>query len=66
MKFCVCIYDLDGKLLGTRLWSCVGCGWRHAPRDTPACLRKGNKDGVIVKENPSFTKIKKKVEKEMK
>lgn len=61
MRYCLCLYDNDGKLLGTRLWACIGCAWRHAPQYTPACVRKANKNGEIVKENDSFTKIKKKV-----
>ena len=61
MKYCVCMYDLGGKLLATRKYSCLGCGWKHAPKDTPACLRKANKNGEIVRRNPSFIKIKKKI-----
>jgi Zn-finger protein len=61
MHYCVCLYNLKGELLATRLWSCSGCGWRHAPKTTPACMRKGNKDGVIVKENEAFKKIRRKV-----
>jgi hypothetical protein len=55
------MYDLDGKLLTTRLWSCLGCGAKHMPKDTPACLRKANKNGDIVRKNPSFEKIEKRV-----
>ena len=54
------MYDLKGNLLATRLWSCLGCGWKHAPKDTPACLRKGNVNGDIVRCNPNFTVLMKK------
>lgn len=57
MKYCLCMYDLNGDLIGTRLWSCMGCGWKHAPKDTPACMRKRSRDGDIVRCNPSFTAL---------
>ena len=61
MKYCVCMYDLNGKLLATRKYSCLGCGWRHAPKTTPACLRKANEKGEIVRKNPRFIAIEKKI-----
>ena len=60
MRYCLCLYDLKGNLLGTRLWSCLGCGVKHMPK-TPACLRKENKNGEIVRRNLSFIKIEKKI-----
>jgi len=61
MRYCVCLYDLEGKLLGVRCFSCLGCGWKQAPKDTPACLRKGNAGGAIVRRNAPFMEIEKKI-----
>jgi len=61
MKYFVCMYDLNGKLIGTRRYSCLGCGWKHAPKTTPSCLRKGSVDGIIVRKNLSFIEIEKKI-----
>lgn len=61
MKYCICMYDLDGKLLATRKYSCLGCGWKHAPKNTPACCRKANATGDIVRKNASFIAIEKKI-----
>jgi len=55
------MYDLDGKLLATRKYSCLGCGWKHAPKNTPACCRKANAEGTIVRKNASFIAIEKKI-----
>lgn len=54
MKYCLCMYDLDGNEMSASCFSCMGCAWRHAPKHAPCCLRKGSKTGPIVKTNEYF------------
>ena len=61
MKWCICVYDYAGKLKDCRRYSCAGCGWRQAPKDVPVCMRKSGPTGEIVKKNPHFVTIEKKI-----
>ena len=61
MRHCLCLYDLDGKLLEIKCFSCLGCGWKHAPLTKPACMRRGNVNGEIVRRNAAFIAIEKKI-----
>ncbi|RLI66527.1 MAG: hypothetical protein DRO67_00925 [Candidatus Asgardarchaeum californiense] len=54
----VCLYDLDGKLIGSRNHSCLGCAKKRCAKTTPACVRELNTQGKIIYENVHFAKIK--------
>lgn len=62
MKYVTCLYDLEGKLIGTRKWSCLGCAKKRMAKTTPACVREATQDGTVVYENKYFKKIKRKIE----
>jgi len=53
-KYCICMYDLDGKLIAKRCLSCKGCAKKHMPKDTPACVRGGGENGHIYYKNQAF------------
>lgn len=63
MVYCICLYDEEGVFLSKRCFSCKGCAKKRMPRNTPACLRLGGKDGEILSMNAPFKKIKGKVQK---
>jgi len=37
----------------------MGCGWKQRNQNVPACMRKGNKNGAVVKKNVDFIAIEK-------
>lgn len=59
MKFCLCEYSKSGYLINIRRFSCMGCGWKQRNQNVPACMRKGNKNGAVVKKNVDFIAIEK-------
>lgn len=61
MKYILCMYDLEGKLLATRRWACLGCGARHMSKVAPCCMRQATQEGKIVRQNALYVKIAKKV-----
>jgi len=60
LKYVLCLYDLDGKLMVSRAFSCGGCASKRIPK-TPACVRQGDAEGKIVKSNAAFKAIQDKV-----
>ena len=56
MKYCVCLYDRDGKLIGKTIWSCFGCAKKRAAKLAPCCIRNGNPSGNILWKNELYKK----------
>lgn len=62
MKYCLCIYDIDGKLVHTSFWACRGCAARHMKSGSPCCVRKGSRDGEVVTFNKPYKNIRREAE----
>ena len=60
-KYCVCLYDYSGKLLGHTCYSCLGCAKKRMAKTTPACVREGSTEGEILYKNKYFEKIEGKI-----
>lgn len=57
MKFCIVIYDMRGKIDKIKYYSCGGCGWKHVPKNVPACMRERTRDGEMIKSNALYRTV---------
>jgi hypothetical protein len=56
-KHYICLYDLEGKLLSARPFSCLGCAKKRVAKTTPACIRLISATGKIEYANGMYKKL---------